>query len=1050
MMRWVTASSVRLAGLVIAVAVGIATLGVVQLRSAPVDTYPEFMPPMVQLRTEALGLSAAEVEQLITVPLEQDLLNGIPWLDQIRSESMTGLSSVDLVFEPGTDVLKARQMVQERLTQVAGLPNVGSRPAMLQPLSSTSRVMMIGLSSDDLSLIDMSVLARWKIRPRLMGIPGVANVAIWGQRDRQLQVEVNPDRLAAEGIALNRVVNSTGNALWSSPLTFVEASTPGTGGFIDTANQRFGVQHMMPITTPEQLGAVTIEDTSGRTLRLRDIAQVVEDHQPLIGDAQGPRRASLILVIQKFPDADTLQVTRNVENAMASMRPGLSGIHIDTKVFRPASFLESALRNVGLAVSLALLLILLVLAAFTRSWRATLIAFAAIPVSLVTAAYVLYLRGTTFNSMTLAGLAVALGVVVGDAVIDTDNIQRRVRSWRASRSGDSVAEPVVEASHQVRHPLLYATLVLLLIAVPLLVQGGVAGSFSREIALSYVVAVLASMVVALTLTPALSALLLRHGAAEPRTGILARAVRRGFDRTAPRFLSSPPLAYASVGVLVLVGLAAVPQLHGDHLLPASHDRDMLVRLRAVPGTSLQEMDRITGAISREVDAIRGIRGVGVHVGRAVASDQVADVDSAELWFSVAPSADRDATVDQVRRVVNGYPGLSREVSTYEQEQLALSDTHSTRPLVVRVFGQDLPTLRAQAAKVRAAIAYVDGVRDPRVEAQPEEPTLQVQVDLAKAERNGIRPGDVRRTAATLLSGLLVGNLYEDQKVFDVVVWGSPDIRQNPSSVANVMIDTPSGDHVRLKDVASVRMVPSPRTIRHEDVSRYVDVTADVSGQSIGSVRDEVDKRIQTLRYPLEYHAEVLGAAYTRQGVGGRALGLGAAALVGVFLLLQALTRSWRTAGLLLVLVPLGVVGGVVTAPFVGGLWSAGAFLGLLAVLAVGTRNAILLVQCIQRRRSDSAAGEAPAVLDGTRDVLVPVVLSAATFAAAVLPFVLLGNVAGEEILRPLAVVVLGGLVTSTLLTLFVLPSLYQNLVGGGAVHPPIRTGRTTTFEEVRQ
>ena len=301
MMRWMTGSSVRLARLVAALAIAVVALGVSQLRSAPVDTYPEFLPPMVQVRTEALGLSAAEVEQLVTVPLEQDLLNGLPWLDEIRSESLTGLSSVDLVFEPGTDVLRARQMVQERLSQAAALPNVGGRPGMVQPLSSTSRVLMIGLSSKQLSLIDMSVLARWKIRPRLMGIPGVANVSVWGQRDRQLQVQVNPDRLAARGITLDRVVDSTGNALWSSPLTFVEASTPGTGGFIDTANQRLGVQHMMPITTSRQLAAVTLQDASGRRLRLSDVADVVEDHQPLIGDAMSAQGPGLMLVVQKFP-----------------------------------------------------------------------------------------------------------------------------------------------------------------------------------------------------------------------------------------------------------------------------------------------------------------------------------------------------------------------------------------------------------------------------------------------------------------------------------------------------------------------------------------------------------------------------------------------------------------------------------------------------------------------------------------------------------------------------------------------------------------------------
>jgi len=800
MMRWITGSSVRLARLVTALALAVVALGVAQLRSTPVDTYPEFMPPMVQVRTEALGLSAAEVEQLVTVPLEQDLLNGLPWLDEIRSESLTGLSSVDLVFEPGTDVLRARQMIQERLSQAAALPNVGGRPGMVQPLSSTSRVLMIGLSSKELSLIDMSVLARWKIRPRLMGIPGVANVAVWGQRDRQLQVQVNPDRLAANGITLDRVVDSTGNALWSSPLTFVEASTPGTGGFIDTANQRLGVQHMMPITTSRELAAVTLQDASGRRLRLSNVADVVEDHQPLIGDAMSAEGPSLMLVVQKFPGADTARVTRDVERAMDVLEPGLSGIRVDTTVFRPASFLESSLRNVGLAGGVSLLLVLLLLVVLAASWRVALIAFVALPVSLVVAAYVLYLRGTTFSSITLVGLVAALGVVIDDAVGDSDHIRRGLARRPGADRGPAATEDVVEASQEVRRPLLYATLVLLVLVAPLAVVGGVAGAFSRELAVSLALAVLASMAVALTLTPALSFLLLRNTPATPRERPVLRLARRAFDRGALHRVRRPRWAYATVAVFAVAGLAVVPLLGSKAMLPAPHDRDLLVELHAVPGTSLTEMARITNRVSREIDSVPGVRDVGLHVGRAVTSDQVVDVDSAEVWLNISRSADYSATVDRVRNVVDQYRGLRHLVTTYEQQQLGAAQHGSDRPLVVRVYGQDLPTLRAQAERVRRSISSVDGVQAPRVEAQPDQPTLQVEVDLARAERQGVRPGDVRRTAATLISGLLAGNLYQEQKVFDVVVWGTPTVRQNLSSVENLLIDAPGGRQVRLRDV----------------------------------------------------------------------------------------------------------------------------------------------------------------------------------------------------------------------------------------------------------
>ena len=361
MIRGLVLLSMKFRVLVVGAAVLVLGLGITQIRNASVDVLPEFAPPQVEIQAEALGLSAAEVEQLITVPLEQDLLNGIPWLDQIRSESVPGLSSIDLIFQRGTNILTARQFVSEHLSQAHALPQVGTPPVMVQPVSSLSRVMMIGLSAKDLSLIDLSILARWKIRPRLLGLPGVANVAIWGQRDRQLQVQVDPARLRQYGVSLNQVIDTTGNALWVSPLTFVEASTPGTGGFIDTSTQRFAIQHVLPITTAAGLAAVSVEDTQGKTLRLGQVANVVEDHQPLIGDAVLGGGPGLMLVIEKFPEANTRAVTKAVEDALNQMRPGLSGIQIDTSLYRPATFLQTALHNLGWWALAGLLLVIALL-----------------------------------------------------------------------------------------------------------------------------------------------------------------------------------------------------------------------------------------------------------------------------------------------------------------------------------------------------------------------------------------------------------------------------------------------------------------------------------------------------------------------------------------------------------------------------------------------------------------------------------------------------------------------------------------------------------------
>ena len=378
-MRWLIGSSLRLRRVVVVAAAGVIVLSVAQLWHASVDTLPEFGPPTVQVQTEALGLSAPEVEQLITVPLEQDLLAGVPWLDTMRSASIPGLSSIELIFDPGTDLLRARQVVQERLTQAAGLPNVSATPHMLQPLSSTSRIMMIRLSSATVSPIEMSVLARWTIRPKLLGVQGVANVSIWGQRERQLQVQVDPERLATYGLSLDHIIETSGNALWASPLTFLEASTPGTGGFIDTANQRLGIQHLQPITTASDLAKVPIDRASGGALRLGDVADVVEDHQPLIGDAiftDGD--PGLLLIVEKFPGANTLDVTHDVESALDALRPGLPGVALDPTVYRPAGYMERSAANLGIALLISLVLVIVALGVILLGWRGAVVGLAAI------------------------------------------------------------------------------------------------------------------------------------------------------------------------------------------------------------------------------------------------------------------------------------------------------------------------------------------------------------------------------------------------------------------------------------------------------------------------------------------------------------------------------------------------------------------------------------------------------------------------------------------------------------------------------------------------
>src|SRR5712691_8709950 len=799
-------SGLRFGRLVVALALGLTVIGIAQLRSAPVDVYPEFMPPSVEIQTEALGLSAAEVEQLITLGLEQDLLNGVPWLDRIHSSSMPGLSAIDLTFQPGTNLYAERQMVQERMTQAHALPNVGSPPIMIQPLASASRIAMIRLSSSSVSPIDMSVLARWKIRPRLMGVQGVANVSIYGQRDRQLQVQVDPKRLRAEHVSLTQVIETAGNALWVSPLTFVEASTPGTGGFFESASQRLSVQHISPISTPGQLAAVPVQDAGSGKLRLGDVANVIEDHQPLIGDAVSNGHPSLFLVIEKFPGTDTLKVTRDVEAAMADMAPGLKGITIDTQGYRPASFVEAALRNVGWAALIGFLLLIALLLAMFGAWRAALIGAVVLPVSLTTAAYVLYLQGTTFTTITLLGLAAAVCIVIDDVLTDINAVRGLTAEGEA---------PVRAAFSAARGPLVFATLAMLLGTLPFLFLGSVVTAFSRPLVLAFALAVLSSMVVSLLLTPTLTVLLLR-GRGARRPGLLTRWTRpifdRGFAAIAPR-----GRAWALAGVLVIALVAIIPQAGNGSLLPALQDRNLLLHVQALPGTSLIEMDRITAAAGNELQTLPGVKSVGTHVGRAVGSDQLTNVNSAEVWITLDDRADYASTKAAITTVMHGYPGLRTDLVTYPGDRVGQVTADQRDDLLVRVYGADLNVLQRKAGDVRTMLARVSGVANPAVRPIPQQPKVAVKVNLAAAQRYGLRPGDIRRDATTLTSGLIVGNLYEQSKIFDVVVWGAPQTRSDLTELGNMLIDTPGGGTVALKDVASLTVRAEPAAIVHDDV-----------------------------------------------------------------------------------------------------------------------------------------------------------------------------------------------------------------------------------------
>jgi Cu/Ag efflux pump CusA len=1048
MIRSIVGASLRFRLLVVAIAVGVMGVGIAQLRDAPVDTLPEFTPPYVEIQTEALGLSAEEVEQLITVPMEADLLNGVEGIDVLRSESLPSLSSITLVFEDGFDLYTGRQLVQERLTQMgaAALPNISKPPVMLQPYSSSSRLLMFSLASDEVTPIEKSVIARWTLQPRLLGVPGVANVAIWGFRDRQLQVQVDPRRLRNRDVTLRQVVETTGNAQISTPLTFLEGATPGTGGFIETPQQRLGVRHVFDkLTNPRGLKNVPIEGTDSN-LRLGDVTKVVVDHQPLIGDAVVNDGDGLMLVIEKFPGANTLEVTRGVEKALEDLKPGLAGMEPDTSVFRPASFIEDAIDNLTLALLIAGILLALVVGAFLFQWRTVLIALFVIPLSLIAAGLVLHLLDETFNAISFAGLAVALAVVIDDAVAGAENVARRIRQHREVGSDRPTIDIVREATHEVRSPLAYGAFITLLAIVPVAVMQGRPGAFFEPLALAYAIAVAAAMVVAMTVTPALSMLLFSAGSAAHRESPVLRSLRPRYERAVSRVAGNARALILAGSALVVIGALAFA-LQDKSVIPSFKDRDILVSLEAEPGTSNPRMTEIATQVSRELRSLDGVDNVGAHVGRAVAGDQRQDVNSGEVWVSVDSGADYDATFTAIEDAVAGVQGVRSDVITYSEQRIrdvgalregqnpATGDgidvlTGTDRPLTVRVYGAELGTLRRQAARVQTLMTQTDGVVDPRVEELIEQPNVEIEVDLERARQFGVKPGDVRRAEATLVQGLVVGSVFEEQKVFEVVVKGTSAVRRSVADVRNLLIDTPGGGQVRLTQVADVRVRDLPISIPRESVSRYLDVSADVSGRSLDAVAGELEDRLASSAFPIEYHAEVLTQTTSSEINLGLVIGSALAALIAAFLLMQAAFRGWLLAGLVLATLPVALSGGAV-AGLIDGEFALGSLVGFLALLGLATRHALLLIRRMQDlERYEGEAFGPVLVARGARERLAATATSLTALATVALVFVVLGPRPGLEIVNPMAIVILGGLVTTALVSLVALPALYLRFGGG--------------------
>jgi CzcA family heavy metal efflux pump len=1015
MLNQLVHASLRYRSVVVIAAIVLFVAGVADARRSPLDVFPEFAPPLVDVQVEAPGMSSEAVENLVIVPLES-ALNGMPRMTVMRSKAVQGLAQVVLQFEPGSNVFQARQMVSERVAVVAArLPQQCKPPLVLPPLSSTSRVLHIGLTpKEGKTQTDVSTLMKWVIEPRLLAVPGVANVSTYGLHPMQYQVLVRPADLRAHGVTLDQV-----------KVAVKQAAVYASAGFHDTPNQRLAIQYTTRIERPADLERTVVAFRQGQPVLLGQVATVVTGNPPKIGEGVINDEAGLFVVVEKFPWANTLDVTYATEKALDALGPSLAGVEVTTRIFRPATFIEIALRNLQIAMLIGCVLVVLILIAFLYEWRTALISLTAIPLSIMTAVLVLNRLGGTLNTMVLAGLAIAVGEVVDDAIIDVENIMRRLRQNRLLERPLPAFQVVLRASLEVRSAVVYASFIVVFVCLPIFFMSGVAGAFFRPLAIAYILAILASLLVALTVTPALSLLLLPQAVGGRQEAPLVSWLRGLYRHILPPALAWPRL---TLGVLALlfVGAGLLFATLKEEYLPQFQETDFLMHWVAKPSVNIDVLRKDIERVSVEMRKETQVKEFGSHIARAEAGEEVVGPNFSELWVSLGDfQGDYAAARREIEAVMARHPGFEHDLLTYLQERIKEVLSGVGASVVLRIYGPDLATLRGRAAAVRQAIEGTPGVKDLKVEAQALVPQLELVIDPYRASALGLTPGAIVDNLTTLINGSRVGEVHKDQMSFDLVVWSDPAVRRSLPQLRRLDIDLPLGaGTVPLAAVANLRQVSAPNAIRHDKASRCIDVSCNVTGD-LGGVVAEIRRRIEPFQGG-GYRIELLGEYQARAENQRQLLAISIVAVLGIALLLYIDFRSLRLTLLVLFTLPFALLGGVVATAATGGVLSLGSLVGFITVLGIAARNGIMLISHYRHLQQEEGMTFGRALmLRGAEERLGPILMTALAAGLGLLPLALSGSKPGYEVEYPMAVVILGGLFTSTLLNLLVLPVLFE-------------------------
>jgi CzcA family heavy metal efflux pump len=999
--------------------------GIVAVR-APVDVFPDLTAPTVTILTESHGMAPEEVESLVSLPIEA-VMNGTAGVFRVRSNSAAGISIVFVEFNLGTDIYRARQLVTEKLAQVR-LPT-GIRPPVLGPIASTmGEIMLISMNSKTTSAMDLRSLADWVVRPRLLGVAGVAQVMIIGGETKQFQVLVDPAKLRDYGLTLQQVKDAVAGANVNS-----------SGGFLERPTEEYLIRARGRVNNLEDLANSVIIVKNGAPILVKNIATVQLGRALKRGDGSFNMHSDVVATIQKQPNANTIEVTKQIETALAALRPTLpEDVTIETKAFQQASFIDRAIDNLQGALVEGGILVTLVLFLFLWNFRTTVISLMAIPLSLITAIIAMSYFGIGINTMTLGGLAIAIGELVDDAIIDVENVFRRLKQNAQAGFSQTPETVIYKASSEIRNSIVFATLIIVLVFLPLFNLGGFEGRMFSPLAFAYIASIAASLLVALTVTPALCYYLLGRSKLlrEERESWLVRWLKARYSKSLDKTLRHPYRIIAASLALLVIAVLLFP-LMGREFLPPFNEGALNINITLPPGTSLEESNRIGRTVEEVLHRTPEVVSTTRRTGRAELDEHAAGVNLSEIEVVTKQLNRRHtAVMEEVRQNLAQIPGVVSEVGQPISHRIDHLLSGTRAQIAIKLFGPDLVTLRNKAEEIRKAMETVPGIVDLMVEPQTGVPQVQINLDRHAAGAVGLRADQLADTVDVAFNGEAVSQVLEDQRTYDVVVRFDDASRQSVETIASTLIDTPVGAKIPISQVAEVRVDQGPNTINRENVQRRIIVQANVANRDLGSVVDEIRQKItHDVPLPEGYFVQYGGQFEAQEAAARQIMTMSAVAIGGIFLLLYLAFRSTRLALLVMANLPLAMIGGVVMVFLSGGTLSIASLIGFITLFGIATRNGIMLITHYQHLIREEGVPFRQSIVQGSLERLSPILMTALVTGVGLVPLALGVGQPGKEIQQPMAVVILGGIVTSTFLNMVVIPALY------------LKFGRTEATEE---